>query len=217
LITNIARIFAATKKKYDHGENALGDALALGSTCLNALKDSALLRPFGMFAGPPAMEYWVAEYNDELSRPYRPDLFIASPIEFEAEAKAFAQDMESGDGNSTRFDRVIYTTVTSFCLCYDIWKPKSRKTPGTFFEVLIGSAAKLRFSRLVLTKHIPIRDLPLAEPVDALVEPNIVEGEVEALKGNSVSTDLVLTDPQTEKGAVIPLKIGSSSLHVDLA
>lgn len=209
MITEIARAYAATKKKYDIGGNALIDALALGAQCLQILNSSAQLRPFGMFAGPPAMEYWVADNNGALSRPYRPDLFIANPERFAAESELFVLDIAKAGGNPTRFDQVVYTTVTAFCLCYDVWKPKSRKTPGTFFEVLIGSAARLRFPNLALTKHIPIRDIPIAEPVDALIDLELEGGddEVAAVKGDSLSTDLVLTDPRTKKGAVIPLKI----------
>lgn len=211
LITDIAKVYAATKKKYDRGGNALPEALALGARCLQLLHATTRFRAFGMFAGPPPMQYWVADYGGVFSRPYRPDLFIANYGEFETEAAIFSSDIAAGKtGDSGRFDRVIYTTVTAFCLCYDIWKPKSRKTPGTFFEVLIGSAARLRFPNLALTKHIPIRDLPIAEAADALVELELEVDEdeaVEALRGDSVSTDLVITNPRTSRGAVIPLKI----------
>lgn len=210
LIAEIAKAYAATKKKYDRGEDALNDALMLGIQCLNTLTAFAKLRPFGTFSGPPPMLYWVADDNGALSRPYRPDLFIADHLEFEAEAIRFISELQNGGGDPQRFDRVVYTTITAFCLCFDVWKSKSRKTPGTFFEVLIGSAARLRFKNLVLTKHIPIRDLPVAELVDAMLELDCTDEEdeaVEALRGDSVSTDLVLTNPQTGKGAVVPLKI----------
>ena len=210
MISDIAKAYAATKKKYDRSGDSLSDVLMLGAKCLRTLGASAEMRSFGMFAGPPAMEYWVAEYENKLSRPYRSDLFVADPVIFESEARSFITDLQRGIRNPLRFDKVIYTTVTAFCLCYDIWMPKSRKTPGTFFEILVGSAARMRFPKLVLTKHIPIRSTPIAETVDALGELDVVEegGEaIEALEGNSVSTDLVLTDPLTNKGVVIPLKI----------
>lgn len=210
MITNVAKSFAAAKKKYDRGNDALGDALALGGTCLKTLHENASLRRFGLFAGPPEIEYWVAESDGALSRPYRPDLFIQDPDELASEAQAFIEDMRrKTNGDPERFDRVIYTIVTAFCLCYDVWKPKSRKTPGTFFEVLIGSAARVRFPGLALTKHIPIKAIPVDDVVDEMVEmdPDTDEETVEALQGDSVSTDLVLADPDTDRGAVIPLKI----------
>lgn len=210
MILEIAKEYEAAKKNYDRGGNALVDALKVSASCLRAIRDFAYFRPFGLFAGPPAREYWVAEYNGALSRPYRPDLFISNPEKFEIEMRHFINDLSTKTKNPVRFDQVIYTAVTAFCLCFDMWKPKSRKTPGTFFEVLMGSAARMRFPELVLTKHIPIRDLPVTDVVDALVEIEAAEtGEdsIEAIRGNSVSTDLVLTDPRTGKGAVLPLKI----------
>lgn len=209
MIDRVAKSFAKTKKSYDRGEEALGDALRLGAECLAFLEANATLRPFGMFAGPPQIEYWVADAKGALSRPFRPDLFIREQDEFHREAEAFVLDMRrKQNGDPDRFDRVIYTTVTAFCLCYDVWKPKSRKTPGTFFEVLVGSAARVRFPDLALTKHIPIKTIPVDDVMDEMAAMDPDTGEpVEALQGDSVSTDLVLADPETDRGAVIPLKI----------
>lgn len=208
MLTEIVAAFNLAKRKYDQGGNGLGEALKVGALCLDRLNQSATLRPFGMFFGPPKMEYWVAEDAGALSRPYRPDLFIADVPTFAASAKAFVDDLRTGNSDPARFDQVVYTTVSAFCLCYDVWKPKSRKTPGTFFEVLIGSAARVRFPALAMTKHIPIKDLPVADVADALVDISGEEGDaVEAFKGDAVSTDLVLTNPKTGKGAVVPMKI----------
>lgn len=209
MIDGVAKSFAKTKKSYDRGEEALSAALELGGECIDFLHGNATLRPFGMFAGPPAIEYWVADAGGSLSRPYRPDLFIDDDAEFTRESEAFVDDMCRGrNGDPSRFDRVVYTTVTAFCLCYDVWKPKSRKTPGTFFEVLVGSAARIRFPDLALTKHIPIKAIPVDDVVDEMAATDPDTGEpVEALQGDSVSTDLVLADPETDRGAVIPLKI----------
>lgn len=208
MLTDIAAAFSVAKKKYDNGGNALGETLAVGARCLETLNRSATLRPFGMFAGPPRIEYWVAEDNGALSRPYRPDLFVADLSAFREEARLFAEELRRGTSDPSRFDRVVYTTVSAFCLCFDVWKPKSRKTPGTFFEVFMASAARVRFPRLAMSKHIPIKDLPVAATADALVDVSGEEGDAaEAYRGDSVSTDLVLTNPATGKGAVVPLKI----------
>lgn len=210
MIEHIVKSYEETKKFYDKGGNSIAKALAIGTQCLNIIKELRLLRPFGTFTSSSPVTYWVADYNGKLSRPYHPGIFISDPAEFELEALAFIEELHQGYCDPQRFDKVVYTAITSFCLCYDIWKEKSRKTPGTFFEVLMGSAARIRFPRLELTKHIPIRGLPVAEVVDAMVEiePLVDADEaVEALTGDSVSTDLVLTDRRTGKGAVLPLKI----------
>lgn len=212
MISDIATTFKAAKRRYDRGQPALADVLALARQCLETLQRNAAYRRFGMFAGPPAKEYWVAWAGTMISRPYRPDLFVSDVQQFNANAALFIADMQASHLVSERFDRVVYTAVTAFCLCYDIWKPKSRKTPGTFFEVLMGSAAAMYFQGALLTKHIPIVSLPVDEVVDALDElPAEVEetdeDAVEVMQGNSVSTDLVLTNQETGCGAVIPLKI----------
>lgn len=108
MITNVAKSFAAAKKKYDRGDDALSDTLALGGTCLTTLHEHATFRSFGPFAGPPRIDYWVAEDAGALSRPYRPDLFIQDPAEFASEAKAFVEDMRRrSNGDPVRFDRVV--------------------------------------------------------------------------------------------------------------
>lgn len=214
MVEAIAAAFKTAKRKYDRGQPALADVLDLAARCLQTLQANATYRRFGAFAGPPVKEYWVAQINGgpAISRPYRPDLFISSVQEFNAAAALFRADMQASRLDPDRFDKVIYTAVTAFCLCYDIWKPKSRKTPGTYFEVLMGSAAAIYFAGAVLTKHIPITGLPVAEGADVLEEVPAAEDAsdedaVEAVQGNSVSTDLVLTDNRTGRGAVVPLKI----------
>lgn len=209
----IAAAFKAAKKKYDRGQPALADVLNLATQCLQTLELNARYRPFGMFTGLRPKEYWVAEVNTgrAISRPFRPDLFIFRLDEFAQFGSVFVEDMQASRLNPVLFDRVIYTAVTAFCLCYDIWKPKSRKTPGTFFEVLMGSAAAIYFTDAALTKHIPITGLPVTEGADVLAEVVTDEASdddgVEAVQGNSVSTDLVLTSRVTGRGAVVPLKI----------
>ncbi|PBY70629.1 hypothetical protein CJT48_13225 [Pseudomonas aeruginosa] len=213
MVDAIAAAFKAAKRKYDRGQPALADVLNLAIECLQTLERNASYRRFGMFSGLPPKEYWVAEANTgrTISRPFRPDLFIFRLDDFAQVANLFVEDMQASRLDPVRFDRVIYTAVTAFCLCYDVWKPKSRKTPGTFFEVLMGSAAALYFSDSVLTKHIPITGLPVAEGADVLEEAATDDASdedgVEAVQGNSVSTDLVLTSRITGRGAVVPLKI----------
>ncbi len=69
MLTDIAAAFSVAKKKYDKGGNALAETLLAGARCLVALNNHATLRPFGMFAGPPRIEYWVAAapQNDSIA------------------------------------------------------------------------------------------------------------------------------------------------------
>jgi hypothetical protein len=214
MLTNISKSYLAAKKNYDRGTQALTGCIGVASECLEALRVHATLRHFGNFSTSNSLAYSVADAGGALSRPYRPELFIHDPKEFEKAAEAVVAALRDGKPiDPEGFDRIIYTAVTSFSLSYDLWKPKSRKTPGTFFEVLIGSATRIAFPDYKLTKHIPIKDLPIkdsdAAEADALVDVVAPDGDEEAekLSGDSVSTDLVITNPKTEKGAVIPLKI----------
>ena len=70
----------------------------------------------------------------------------------------------------------------SFSSCYDLWKPGSRKTPGTLFEILLGSITAKFLTAYTRTKFI---SLPKT--------------------GESVSTDIVFD--LNEKGIVMPVKI----------
>lgn len=211
VLTSISGGFVSAKKNYDRGNEALSGCFAVVSDCLETLNANTKLRHFGDFSVANALKYSVADASGALSRPYRPDLFIQDPADFAKAAAVFIADLQDGKlGDPETFDRVVYTAVTAFSLSYDVWKPKSRKTPGTFFEVLIGSATRVAFPHYALTKHIPIKDLPVKDDgaVDALVDTVEAEDdEAQEFSGDSVSTDLVITNPKTEKGAVIPLKI----------
>lgn len=148
-----------------------------------------------------------------LSRPFRPELFEGSEDAFVALAESFSNEIRKKEFNKDIADRFIYTSATSFCLCFDLWKPKSRKTPGTFFEVLAGSICRIRYPDFGLGKHVAIApSIDLDEAVIDLDEDQALEGAtdeevVEALEGNAVSTDLVIHNDKNGRAAIVPLKI----------
>ncbi len=204
----IESAFDATKRIYNKGQPALASSLELASLCLETLTGAGGLQDFGKFAR--TIDYSAAQMNGRVSRPFRPDLFIGDVAEFAAEIKIFVAALNNGaNPNSNVFTRVIYTSVLSVSMAYDIFKPDSRKTPGTYFEILIASASAVAFPGYRLSKHIKIEGMPVvdAPAVDALVD--VDEGEVDAseFSADSVSTDLVITNTKTGKGAVVPLKI----------
>lgn len=208
MVETVLAGYRAAKVKYDRGEPALLDCLAVAGGCLEKLRTDASLAHFGNFSRVNSLAYSVATSGTGISRPFRPDLFVETVDEFDRLAAVFVRGLgPDGVIDGAVFDQVIYTAVTAFSLCIDVWKPKSRKTPGTFFEILIGSASRQRFPRFTLTKHVPIRDVAVADTVDALVDTDEVEEDAAAFSANSVSTDLVITNPATERGAIIPLKI----------
>lgn len=208
LVETVLAGYRSAKVVYDRGELALVHCLAVAGMCLRKLQSSAEIRHFGHFSRVSPVPYSVATCGEGISRPFRADLFEASPDRFDQLSTQLFQSLgQNGVFDPVVFDRAIYTAVTAFSLCVDVWKPKSRKTPGTFFEVLIGSAARHYFPHYVLTKHVPIRDVPVDDVVDALVDTDEVAEDAGAFSANSVSTDLVISNPATDRGAIIPLKI----------
>lgn len=209
MFDDVVRAFDLAKRQYDRNEpEALQSALRVGRLCLETLIDDAELSFYGNFRAPAGpVPYSAATYLEAISRPYRDDLFISSLEEYDRQAVEFLSCLRERQQNPELVAQMIYTVMTGFCLCFDLWKRGSRKTPGTFFEVMVGSAAKARLPGVVLGKHVRIENLP-GDDVDALVDVNGAEGDAtEALQGNSVATDLVITHDGNDRAAVIPLKI----------
>lgn len=208
MIDNMMSEYRAAKNRYDAYAPAIESCLNVAASCLQLLNDHARLRYFGDFSRVDPIRYHVAEAGDRLSRPYRPELFISDVGAFREQAADFINRLAPDeDYDAELFDRIIYTSVCSFSLCIDLWKYRSRKTPGTFFEVVVGSAAIAAFPNFRLSKHVPIVDENIGDDVDAMIETDEVDADATEFSANSVSTDLVITNPANERGAVIPLKI----------
>jgi hypothetical protein len=83
----------------------------------------------------------------------------------------------------------------AFSVCFDLRKRTSRKTPGTYFEVILGSILSEILPDYKRTKHIPL----ISE-----------EGSAKEENEESVSTDIVFEKASKDgimKGIVIPAKI----------
>lgn len=85
----------------------------------------------------PEKEYFAFALGKKLSRAVNKGLFVPDPAEWEAFRKASAAtpvpDMEP-----ERITRIIYSVAGSFFCFIDLTKEGDQKTPGTFFEYLIG-------------------------------------------------------------------------------
>ncbi len=82
-------------------------------------------------------EYFAFSLSKKLSRAVNKSLFIAKPNEWEAFCKAIATKRAPGM-ESERITRIIYSVAASFFCYIDLTKDGDQKTPGTFFEYLIG-------------------------------------------------------------------------------
>ena len=100
-----------------------------------------------------------------VSRPVHLPLLIRDRKLFR---EAWNEFRESARPRERRYDflpeeanSVLYSASMAFAICYDLWKPGSRKTPGTFFEIVLGSVlqAVLRHPTVSTTSGEPERAL----------------------------------------------------------
>lgn len=133
-------------------------------------------------------QYHTLRAGRNLSRPVHMPLLIRDRERFRKAWKAFH---ESARPEERRYNfppeetnSVLYSASMAFAICYDLWKPTSRKTPGTFFEVVLGSVLQAVLPGLERTAHV------------------VLPGQTE-----KVSTDIVFLTPDHMGGLVIPAKI----------
>lgn len=170
------------KKQYDAGRSPIDKILSLSGLCIEILE--SIDRASYLHAG--GKSYFVFTDGKEVSRPVRSDLYIADFSSLENAWLRMINAIRPEDMiialSSSEINKVIYTAAIGFAAVYDIWKKSSRKTPGTHFEVLLGSLISSVLPDFARTKFISI------------------PGQIE-----SVSTDIVFgTD---RGGIVIPAKI----------
>jgi len=82
-------------------------------------------------------EYIAFKLGKRLSRAVNKQLFAAEPKEWGVFCKEIASKREPGM-ESERITRIIYSVAASFFCFIDLTKDGDQKTPGTFFEYLIG-------------------------------------------------------------------------------
>lgn len=178
----IESLHSELKAVYDAGGSPADKILDLALLCVEKLRSIDSTK-YSHAGGKP---YIVFTDGSEISRPIRSDLFIDDSG---AMLDAWNELVDAISPNNLMIDlprekinSVIYTASIGFASVYDIWKKSSRKTPGTHFEVLLGTLLSLVLPDFARSKFISI------------------PGQVE-----NVSTDIVFgTD---RGGIVIPAKI----------
>jgi hypothetical protein len=132
--------------------------------------------------------YSVFVAGKRVSRPFLPSLFISDPNEFERQWKEVTRRLNSKTANARtkaeKINAILYTAINAFAICYDLWKPSSRKTPGTFWEVMMGSVLGT-----LLPKH--------------------NRGKFVTIPGQEekVPIDITFTNPATNQTLAFPAKI----------
>lgn len=172
------------KGRYDANGQVRTDILRITSRCIEKLSSI----PTRVQRTRAGREYNVYVLGRNSSRPCAAELYINSIESFVEQFSTITSSINGVQNKITASDdmvtRVIYTAIMSFAICYDIWKPGSRKTPGTYFEVLLGSILSDLLPGYVRKKHVLI--------------PNQIE---------NVSTDIVFEPIAAGPKLVIPAKI----------
>lgn len=80
-----------------------------------------------------------------LSRPVNERLFISHWRVADKLLSAFLKNPALGGMEADECDRFLYTLVMSFCAFCDVTRTGDKKTPGTFFELVIGHLLSVAF------------------------------------------------------------------------
>jgi hypothetical protein len=210
-VENIARLLKLAKKSYDMGLDPLAQLETLAVECLRKLGSETTAADQHSLEGK---KYIILSAGNGRSRPILPSLFLKDKNAFSRAWKEMVAGIDSKanlitlSGKITdpenHVNQVIYTAVMSFAACYDIWKPSSRKTPGTYFEIILGSLLKELLPKHTRGKHIILKegDKSVLVETDSAVEKEAKEDPQKAC----VSTDIVFS-ASGKPGLVFPAKI----------
>lgn len=211
---NIKLLLKETARRYNklqpHGEHVRDLVFAAHSK----LSEECDFIYYGDYAGRPPVPYNVFSRQADVSRPVRPDIYIANSQEFQNKFGSFIESLRKGalkwSHDETRTaNEIVYTSVLAVACCYDLWQRGSRKTPGTVFEILMAALLQAMLPQAAFSKHIPLTELMEDTDVADAAEEDVEPAPAEDGDGpGSVSTDLVVkATADADHGIVIPLKI----------
>lgn len=139
----ITRGYLPVVRGYDRGQN---DLAGIGNVAVAAVElllgGGTTVTEHGRIATAVGNKvYEVRRRGQLLSRPIRRDLFIADPAELRELWREVIAAVDTGRRTLVhpRSDAAFYTAAVAFAAAYDLYRPSSRKTPGTFFEVIVGT------------------------------------------------------------------------------
>jgi len=155
---NLSKKQQNIKKLYDQGGSPLAEILDLSQESIRSLR-SVTRKQYGTIK---TKQYFAFSHGNNISRPVLSSLLVDDEKELEELWNAFFKSINGKSLKSTlesiSIDRLIYTTVMSFACCIDLWKPKSRKTPGTHLEIVLGSVLSQFVPKLTRSKFISLPD-----------------------------------------------------------
>lgn len=174
--------FYDLKDRHEEGGVPLEGFGVLTADCLELLNAAATYRELASLTDK---RYMTFEGDGNLSRPIRESLFITTPDSFQATWDDVIGSVDSERCRLVHLDLepAIYTATMAFAAGIDLYRRGARKTPGTYFEVLIASLFRA------------ITGLPQGKFVD------LPESD------HKVTTDLVLKTPDAVREVAVPTKI----------
>lgn len=136
-------VTAYTKVAIDYkaGSNPLPGIGATARIAVDLVGQDELRAWGAVSRGGVRKEYGCFTSATRVSRPILRDLYVNDPAVFgRIWDDLTAAVLTRRRSQMERFvDAAVYTAATAFAAAYDLHRPGSRKTPGTFFEILVGS------------------------------------------------------------------------------
>lgn len=199
------------------------------AACRDQLKNADRLELKSLVPG----KQYFAFKGRFISRAVNKALYADDVSEWETFSEAVVKgDPKYGGLNSTQITRVVYSAAMAFCCYVDTIKEGDKKTPGTFFEYLIGHlfawrlganpAKSLQVLNLDLdtdlptdftfqpgegkTKfHLPIKTSTRERVIQVWAHQRVLDGVYGS--GRFIGTPVILTETKTDKkkGEVIEI------------
>ncbi len=141
---NIRSLLKVASQRYNKSLPHLDSCRELVRASHGKLSGESKYESYGAFVGRPSVPYYVFSLGSGVTRPIRPDIYVASHQTFLDSYDAFIQSLNAGSAEWSEADinlanQMVYTAVMSVACCYDLWQRGSRKTPATFFEILMAA------------------------------------------------------------------------------
>jgi hypothetical protein len=92
--------------------------------------------------------YFAFRHTDDRARTSRPvnrDLYVDDPKALSRQLAKLKADPSMGWLPVDECNRLLYTLAMSFCAFNDVTSDQDKKTPGTYFELLVGHLLALTF------------------------------------------------------------------------
>ena len=131
----------------------------IGECVRAALKDLKNKDRIDLRSLVPQKKYFAFLGKKKFSRAVNESLFLDNPKEWDDFSTALAKNKFEGF-SIERITRIIYSAAISFCCYVDIHKEGDQKTPGTFFEYLIGHLFSWRLGVNPITR-LPVLNIDM--------------------------------------------------------